>query len=354
MRISTLLFLLVLGFTAHAQVFFHDFDSPPALGAGISNPVWSGGVSGALNGVTGTSYSYQGSATSVTFSLSFDVAEGTFLDISNMAVSLRRSATGAGATWSSTVNGIPAVFTPTTITIGAFATHTSNTSFTNLSGTVAIDFTFEGATPIPTCLDGSAPMGCGTIRLDNFQINGVLPITLSNFKISKKERPYRLDLDWNTASEHNNAYFSIERSADGKTFVEIAQVRGAGNSFEPKNYAYADEQPLKGLNYYRLRQVDFDGSGTYSRVVSATFGKTGDFLIAPSPATNKVQLLFEEPVENGAVYEVFDQLGRLVLNGIFAGENAAQEIDLALIPKGTHVLRVVSGRSVLTKQFQKQ
>ena len=320
----------------------------------MSNAVWSGGVTGAFNGVTGTCYSYQGSATSVTFSLSFDIAEGTFLDISNINVRLRRSGTGAGATFSSTVNGTPAVFMPTAVTVDAFAVHTSNTLFTHLSGTVTNEFVFNGATPGATCANGTAPQTCGTVRLDNFQINGVLPIALSNFAIRKKENPDRLDLDWNTASERNNAYFSIERSNDGKTFAEIGQVRGAGNSVEPKNYAFTDERPLKGRNYYRLRQVDFDGSGTYSRVVSALLGKTGNLSLSPTPATNHLRLALDEPLPEGASYEVFDQFGRLLLQGAFASEDKEQEMDVTSLAQGVYVLRLKSGQTMLAKQFLKQ
>lgn len=199
--------------------------------------------------------------------------------------------------------------------------------------------------------------GCAT-AVPNFRLDEVivaafpLPISLLDFRV--QGNPHSNSLYFTTASERNNAYFSIERSADGNTFAEIAQVRGAGNSFEPKNYAYTDEHPLNGLNYYRLRQVDFDGSGTYSRVLSARVGKTGNLLLLPTPATDQLRLVLEEPPSEGASYEVFDQLGRLILQGSFTTENIEQEMDVASLAKGVYVLRLKSGQAMMAKQFLKQ
>lgn len=352
MRVFLLSLFLLFNLTAQTQVFFDDFDNGQTFGTGIGNPVWSGGTVGLFNGASGTCYAYQGPETNVTFSLSFDVAEGTSLDISGMTVALRRSNTGPGASWSATVNGTPATFAPTTISTPSFSNHASNTTFSNLTGTVVVDFTFNGATPGTTCQNGTAPLTCGTVRLDNFQINGVLPITLSRFEVKRKDAVGLLY--WNTASEHNNAYFSIERSADGRNFEAIGQIRGAGNTYEPQNYAYTDERPLKGLNYYRLKQVDFDGTHTYSRVASVVFGHNGDIRFLPSPATDLLQVLLEEPAPEGTLYEVFDQYGRFIKSGIFVAESKTCELDLSALPQGSYLFRLVQEQSVRSKQFLKQ
>ncbi len=199
--------------------------------------------------------------------------------------------------------------------------------------------------------------GCATAspnyRIDEFTVNAdIMPVTLTNFTV--RSTGFSTICGFSTASERNNAYFSIERSNDGKTFAEIGQVRGAGNSVEPKNYAFTDERPLKGRNYYRLRQVDFDGSGTYSRVVSALLGKTGNLSLSPTPATNHLRLALDEPLPEGASYEVFDQFGRLLLQGAFASEDKEQEMDVTSLAQGVYVLRLKSGQTMLAKQFLKQ
>ncbi|MBN4061994.1 hypothetical protein JYU20_02225 [Bacteroidales bacterium AH-315-I05] len=95
--------------------------------------------------------------------------------------------------------------------------------------------------------------------------NSPLPIELLSFSGKVEERKIRLD--WTTISEINNDYFIIERSADGINYDGLTQVLGAGNSNATLHYTTYDENPLPDLSYYRLKQVDFDGSFNYSQVV---------------------------------------------------------------------------------------
>lgn len=97
-----------------------------------------------------------------------------------------------------------------------------------------------------------------------------LPIELVNFQaISDNDV---VNLDWTTMSEINNDYFTIERSADGVSFEEIAEIDGAGNSITRRDYHTIDKKPVVGANYYRLKQTDFDGAFTYSQIIVVNFG----------------------------------------------------------------------------------
>lgn len=78
-------------------------------------------------------------------------------------------------------------------------------------------------------------------------------------------------LKWQTAGETNNDYMAVERSGDARFFTEIGKIAGAGNSNSPINYQMEDTAPLSGINYYRLRQVDYDGTTNYSKIISITF-----------------------------------------------------------------------------------
>jgi hypothetical protein len=77
-------------------------------------------------------------------------------------------------------------------------------------------------------------------------------------------------LEWVTKSERNNDYFSIERSEDGKIFETIKQINGAGNSTKKLHYDFTDYSPLRGTNYYRLKQTDYDGKSEYSKIITIT------------------------------------------------------------------------------------
>jgi hypothetical protein len=114
-----------------------------------------------------------------------------------------------------------------------------------------------------------------------------LPIELLGF--DAKLRGDVVDLLWSTASEVNNDFFAIERASENLDWKTIATVPGAGNSNSRLNYSDMDPNPLKGLSYYRLRQVDFDGSSTLSEVVAINYLSVNDedhTYLFPNPSAN--------------------------------------------------------------------
>ena len=92
-----------------------------------------------------------------------------------------------------------------------------------------------------------------------------LPIELVFFKASVSDN--HVKLDWETASESNNDFFTIERSSDLEVFEQVLTKKGQGNSNEVNNYSAIDRSPYLGRSYYRLKQTDYDGKFTYSDVV---------------------------------------------------------------------------------------
>ncbi|HEY1038492.1 MAG TPA: hypothetical protein VGF30_03760, partial [Bacteroidia bacterium] len=99
-----------------------------------------------------------------------------------------------------------------------------------------------------------------------------LPIQLVYFT-AEGLKNHTVQLKWQTASETNNNYFELQRSTDDLNFTDIARIDGAGNSNTLINYKYIDENPIQGNNYYRLKQVDFDGNFHYSPIELAYFEK---------------------------------------------------------------------------------
>ncbi|MEL6273899.1 MAG: T9SS type A sorting domain-containing protein, partial [Bacteroidota bacterium] len=105
--------------------------------------------------------------------------------------------------------------------------------------------------------------------------------------ISFTARPNRntVQLNWATATESGNSHFEVERSIDGRIYENIGRVNGAGNTTEVQEYTFVDQNPKAGTNFYRLRQVDFDGRFDYSSIVIAQIGEeTGNEILAfPNP-----------------------------------------------------------------------
>ena len=96
-----------------------------------------------------------------------------------------------------------------------------------------------------------------------------LPITLLNFTVTKQGD--NAQLNWATSSEENNKGFEIQRSTDQSTWTVLNFIAGAGNSQTEKDYQYLDQNLPAGTYYYRLRQVDYDGNSSFSKIVPVTF-----------------------------------------------------------------------------------
>jgi hypothetical protein len=123
-------------------------------------------------------------------------------------------------------------------------------------------------------------------------------------------------LQWTTASETNNDYFTLERSTDLIHYSPIDQIKGHGNSSEPINYSYTDTDVEQGINYsYRLKQTDFDGISTYSKVVvikqncSSAFAK---FTIYPNPTNGDLlQVVYFSAKDQTALIKFYTALGQI-------------------------------------------
>jgi hypothetical protein len=112
----------------------------------------------------------------------------------------------------------------------------------------------------------------GKIQLDYFGVNNsslALPITLVSF--NAKLLQDKVQLNWATANEFNNDFFTIEKSKDGKSWEEIGNINGAGTKNQLTNYTFYHSSPEFGVTYYRLKQTDFDGRYSYSDIVAVEF-----------------------------------------------------------------------------------
>ncbi|MBC7451804.1 MAG: T9SS type A sorting domain-containing protein, partial [Cytophagales bacterium] len=110
-----------------------------------------------------------------------------------------------------------------------------------------------------------------------------LPVRLLSFNAVRAGD--QVLLSWMTASEENNDYFSIERSADGIHFERIGTIDGNGNSQQLIRYSFIDTAPLTGINYYRLKQVDYDGASTNSNIKAVNIDLEYHITIYPNPVT---------------------------------------------------------------------
>jgi hypothetical protein len=142
--------------------------------------------------------------------------------------------------------------------------------------------------------------------------NPPLPIELVNF--NAKFSSGHVYLDWSTATEINNDYFLVQRSSDNVAYVNINEVNGSGNSSQTHFYNSVDTKPLNGINYYRLCQVDYDGTRTYSYPRAIRTNGKNDVVFFPNPASaEKVAILFTGTKNENYTLEVMDITGKTIL-----------------------------------------
>ncbi|GAB3838703.1 hypothetical protein GCM10028821_40690 [Hymenobacter jeollabukensis] len=169
---------------------------------------------------------------------------------------------------------------------------------------------------------------------------GPLPVTLVDFKAQAQQQDALLT--WTTAQEKDNARFEVERSADGLRFEKVGEVAGQLNSTVAHDYRFVDAKAarLGATIYYRLRQVDTDGTATTSDVRAVRFGKTAGVTLSayPNPATDRLRLSLTGATGQvtASIYSATGQQLRAV------SFDAAQPatLDVTTLPAGTYLLRV--------------
>jgi uncharacterized protein affecting Mg2+/Co2+ transport len=225
---------------------------------------------------------------------------------------------------------------PTVFTLGHYTSGAWVETYAGVSGG-----TYSGT------FTSFSPFGVG----QNGSFSGVvLGVELTN--LIAKANKNNNQLSWQTTTEKNNAQFQIERSQNGEIFSKIGEVKGRGNSNVEQNYTFTDASPVKGINYYRLRQVDFDGTETISKTVSATFDGKGQnkFKVYPTLTQDLVNIELNE--EGKTEIAVRDLTGRVLLTKNTEGVSNAT-LNLGTLANGLYIMSVRSNDAFETVKIQK-
>jgi Secretion system C-terminal sorting domain/Metallo-peptidase family M12B Reprolysin-like len=171
-----------------------------------------------------------------------------------------------------------------------------------------------------------------------------LPVELLQF--SGQYSQNKNQLSWTTASEKNNKGFQIERSYDATHWLSMGYVKGVGNSDTKNTYTFQDASPL-GLSYYRLRQQDFDGTETFSNIVSIKSDSKTKVILAPNPVQNDLVISFESETYAEEV-NVYDLLGRVVFQR--KKPSGRLEVDMRNVQAGMYIVEInMDGKRVREK-----
>lgn len=216
--------------------------------------------------------------------------------------------------------------------LGMFSSSNGGTSWTNI-----------GENGIEQTLNYVTKNGIGQFdRLTLANISTPLAVSLLYLKV--KLADHQTLLNWATATESGNDHFEIERSANGRDFVFLASVPGAGNSSSIQYYAYTDKNPIAGVNYYRLKQVDNNSHFTYSSVVMVNAGiNQGQLMtVYPNPASGNIKLSFTLLKNQECLLQITDMSGKIIQSKAIrciAGLNE-MELSIAALPAGFYTISV--------------
>ncbi len=184
-----------------------------------------------------------------------------------------------------------------------------------------------------TVKSGAPVSSFSPFTLATSSLINILPVELLSFTAVKKDRTSYLQ--WSTASEKNSDYFIVERSLDGYDWKEIGNRKAAGNSNTIQHYALTDFDPAMGINYYRLKQLDFDLKFAYSPIRTVVFSPEFALNMYPNPTTDFVTITTDLVDQS---FDIFDVLGQVVIRGKL-NPNKTQ-IDLGQLAAGSYIIKL--------------
>jgi hypothetical protein len=193
----------------------------------------------------------------------------------------------------------------------------------------------------------------GTLRTANFTVpptavnlsfdGGVItdlsPLDVKIVEFTAVKKGNTVEVNWKVEAESGLKNYEVERSANGRNFVSVATVNATGAN----SYRSNDLQPLSGLNYYRLKVVDLDGSIAYSEVRIVVFGSEGTINVFPNPSADRINVLLPESWQGKAVtIDIMDQLGRAVIKVARTQAGQVETINVTLLANAVYLLRMIN------------
>ena len=181
----------------------------------------------------------------------------------------------------------------------------------------------------------------------------LLPVELSAFTAESINNEV-VELSWETVTEDDNDFFTIERSEDSDSFDIVAIVKGAGTSQEAKDYVFIDRSPFSGISYYRLKQTDFDGKWSYSDIVSVSLQSSfGDVAVLPNPVKGNSILSFGSAKAVSVIVSIKDITGKTILekNHISSPGKNTVNLDTENFNHGMYFLILNNGTELNTIKF---
>ncbi|MEE9440267.1 MAG: Calx-beta domain-containing protein [Saprospiraceae bacterium] len=309
----------------------------------------------ALDGIVVVFFNATSSGTGINSYASYDLdnmqldANGFFIigksgatsftsEITLLNSGIQNGADGVGLYFASSSN-FP-VGTPATLTnlIDALVYDTNDADANNLMNALGVTEQIDENEHLQKDFE-SIQRGSWFVASPSPRQENVLPVKLISFKVVHQDNTNVLS--WVTASEINNEKFEVERSNDGTLFENIGTVRGIGNTYNQQEYTFNDTNPTNGINYYRLKQIDFDGKYEYSTIIKTNYKKEISVRIYPNVTNGQLYIdLNKETIASGVI---------MAINGNqvkeFTLENSFSTLDISNLQTGVYIIQLTTPTS---------
>ncbi|MBC7862298.1 MAG: T9SS type A sorting domain-containing protein [Bacteroidia bacterium] len=193
-----------------------------------------------------------------------------------------------------------------------------------------------------TITSASALNNFSPIALGSKSFINQLPISMLSFT-AEAQKDF-VELKWITASEHNNDYYTVERSIDGINFETILTEDSKapnGNSFQQLSYTVNDNTPLDGVSYYRLKQTDFGGQFSYSALVNVNYSGSVSVSVFPNPVSDEINL--SQPETENIIFQLYNSAGELVSE--WNGNEKNKKIPVQHLAAGIYYYKIIEGQN---------
>jgi Secretion system C-terminal sorting domain len=232
---------------------------------------------------------------------------------------------------------------------GKWATSNGNLTLTtdifSSLGTYSIVIKATSISGVTVCTTVSAPA--------SIDVASTLPLTLVALRGRWVGRD--IALSWETKDEYNTESFEIEKSTDARTFTAIGKVQAAGSSSTSSSYHFTDTKVADGVNFYKLKMKDLDGTFTYSNIIAVRSGAVREIKLWPNPFTNEFNIVYVAEGNSAIQIRITDMSGRLLLSEkriVSRGNNQLQVSNLNRFSSGTYFIEVTDVQTKLHSNFK--
>jgi hypothetical protein len=186
------------------------------------------------------------------------------------------------------------------------------------------------------------------ITIGSINLTTPLPIELLSFD-AKLNTKKTVDLNWITLSERDNDYFTVEKSIDGISWSNNGTLAGTGTTEITQYYHLEDFSPVIGMNYYRLKQTDFNGNSITSETKNIELFPDHEILVFPNPANDKISIMSKNISEHSV--QIIDNLGNIVSVDLIVKEQNLIEVNTSHLANGVYYINILDGINPVKKLF---